>query len=140
MPVAPLNTFSPTRLNEICFGYHRGNRTATNPRKNTDFKASDLGINGLKQGGPDGRELSKREAGFPSIGISGFLGLGESGGSDYDFTRTFQFVDNLSLFRGKHAMKMGVDIQKRLSDANTINWPYGQIEYTNDISRNAGAA
>jgi hypothetical protein len=135
-----IHTFSPTRLNEFRFGYHRGNRTATNPRRGTDFKASDLGIMGLKQGGPDGRELSAREAGFPSIGIAGFLGMGESGGSDYDFTRTFQFVDNLSIFKGKHSLKMGVDLQRRLADANTINWPYGQISFTSDISGNAAAA
>jgi hypothetical protein len=138
--VQQIHTFSPTRLNEFRFGYHRGYRTATNPRKDTDFKASDIGVNGLRQGGPDGRELSKREAGFPSIGISGFLGLGESGGSDYDFTRTFQFVDNLSIFKGKHSLKMGADIQRRLSDANTINWPYGQTTFTSDISGNAAAA
>lgn len=138
--VQHVHTFSGTRLNEVRFGYHRGNRTATNPRKDTDFKASDIGITGLNQGGPDGRQLSKREAGFPSLAISGFLGLGESGGSDYDFTRTFQFVDNLSIFRGKHSLKMGADIQRRLSDANTINWPYGQISFTSDISGNAAAA
>jgi hypothetical protein len=138
--VQHIHTFSPVRLNELRFGYHRGYRTATNPRKGTSFKASEIGIHGLRQGGPDGRELSEREAGFPSIGISGFLGLGESGGSDYDFTRTFQFVDNLSIFKGKHSLKMGADIQRRLSDANTINWPYGQITFTNDISGNAAAA
>src|SRR3989441_8976733 len=119
------------RLNEFRFGYHRGYRTATNPRKGTDFKATDIGINGLKQGGPDGRELTRTEAGFPTISISGFLGLGESGGSDYDFTRTFQFVDNFSIFHGNHALKMGVDIRRAMGDANTINWPYGQIEFTN---------
>ena len=138
--VQHIHTFSGTRLNEFRFGYHRGNRTATNPREGTDFKASDIGINGLKQGGPDGRELSQEEAGFPTIGIAGFLGLGESGGSDYDFTRTFQFVDNVSIFKGKHALKMGADIQRRLSDANTINWPYGQISFTNDITGYSAAA
>ncbi len=138
--VQHVHTFNATRLNEVRFGYHRGNRTATNPRKDTAFKASDIGITGLNQGGPDGRELSQREAGFPSLVISGFLGLGESGGSDYDFTRTVQFVDNFSIFKGKHSLKMGADIQRRLSDANTINWPYGQISFTSDISGNAAAA
>jgi hypothetical protein len=133
-------TFTATRLNEFRFGFHRGNRTATNPREDTSFKAADLGIMGLKQGGPDGRELSPREAGFPSIGITGFLGLGESGGSDYDFSRTYQFVDNFSFFKGNHALKVGADIQRRLSDANTINWPYGQITFTSDITGNAAAA
>ena len=135
-----VHTLSPTRLNEFRFGYHRGYRTATNPRKGTDFKAASIGINGLKQGGPDGRELTEAEAGFPTLSIAGFLGLGESGGSDYDFTRTFQFVDNFSIFHGNHALKMGVDIRRAMGDANTINWPYGQIEFTSDISGNAAAA
>ncbi len=135
-----IHSFSPTRLNEIRFGYHRGYRTATNPRKNTGFKASDIGITGLKQGGPDGRELTQTEAGFPTISISGYQGLGESGGSDFDFTRTIQFVDNFSLFHGNHSLKMGVDIRRAMSDANTINWPYGQIDFTSDISGNAAAA
>jgi len=138
--VQEVHSFSPTRLNEVRFGYHRGYRTATNPRKNTSFKAADVGINGLKQGGPDGRELTQAEAGFPTISIAGYQGLGESGGSDFDFTRTVQFVDNFSVFHGAHALKMGADIRRAMSDANTINWPYGQIEFTSDIANNAAAA
>jgi hypothetical protein len=135
-----VHTFSPVLLNEFRFGYHRGSRDSTNPRKNTDFTASQVGINGLKQGGPNGRELTQAEAGFPTIDISGYLGMGETGGSDVDKTQTYQFVDNVSIFHGKHALKMGVDISRHLSNANTINWPYGQITFTSDISGDAGAA
>jgi len=135
-----VHTFSPTFVNEFRFGYHRGSRNSTNPRKNTDFTASQIGINGLKQGGPNGRELTQAEAGFPTINISGYVGLGETGGSDVDKTQTYQFVENVSLFRGKHSLKMGVDIGRHLSDANTINWPYGQITFTSDIAGEAGAA
>jgi Carboxypeptidase regulatory-like domain/TonB dependent receptor/TonB-dependent Receptor Plug Domain len=135
-----VHTFSPTLVNEFRFGYHRGSRNSTNPRKNTDFTASQIGISGLKQGGPNGRELRESEAGFPTINISGYLGLGETGGSDVDATQTYQFVENISLFRGKHSMKMGVDIGRHISDANTINWPYGQITFTSDIAGDAAAA
>jgi hypothetical protein len=135
-----VHTFSPRLLNEFRFGYHRGSRNSTNPRKNTDFTAADVGINGLKQGGPNGRELTQAEAGFPTINISGYLGLGETGGSDVDKTQTYQFVDNVSVFRGKHSLKMGADIGRHLSNANTINWPYGQITFTSDIAGDAGAA
>src|SRR5258708_6897717 len=89
----------------------------------TAFKVSDPSITVLKQGGPDGRELTQTEAGFPTISIAGYQGLGESGGSDYDFTRTIQFVDNFSLFHGNHSLRMAVDIRRAMSDANTINWP-----------------
>ena len=135
-----VHTFSPTLLNEFRFGYHRGSRNSTNPRKNTDFTASQIGINGLKQGGPNGRELKQEEAGFPTINIDGYVGFGETGGSDVDKTQTYQFVDNVSLFRGKHTLKMGADIGRHISNANTINWPYGQITFTSDIAGDGGAA
>ena len=102
-------------VNEFRFGYHRGSRNSTNPRKNTNFTASQIGIKGLKQGGPNGRELTQVEAGFPTINISGYVGFGETGGSDVDATQTYQLVDNVSLFRG-------------------------QITFTNDIAGDAGAA
>lgn len=135
-----VHTFSPTLLNEFRFGYHRGSRDSTNPRKNTDFTASEIGINGLKQGGPNGRELTQAEAGFPTIALSGYVGFGETGGSDVDKTQTYEFVDNVTVIRGNHALKMGADIGRHLSNANTINWPYGQITFTSDIAGDAGAA
>jgi hypothetical protein len=138
--VQEIHTFSGSRVNEVRFGYQRGFRTSTNPRKGTDFSAASVGINGLLQGGPTGRPLTKQEAGFPNLSISGFLGISETGGSDYDFSRTFQLVDNFSLFHGNHAFKMGVDIRRAMSDADTINWPYGQIDFTSDISGNAASA
>jgi len=76
----------------VRFRYQRGFRTSTNPRKGTDFSAASVGINGPLQGGPNGRPLTKQEAGFPTLSISGFLGIAETGGSDYDFSRTFQIV------------------------------------------------
>ena len=93
-----------------------------------------IGINGLKQGGPNGRELTQAEAGFPTINISGYLGLGETGGSDVDATQTYQFVENVSLFRGKHCDENGRRYRPSHLDANTINWPYGQITFTSDIA------
>jgi hypothetical protein len=92
-----VHTFTPTMLNEFRFGYYRGYNRSANPRAGTDFKASDIGINGLKQGGPDGRELTPEEAGYPRITIDGYERLGDGGGG-YDFARTFQFVDNLLRF------------------------------------------
>jgi len=71
-----VHTFGATLLNEFRFGYHRANKVNTGQFTNTNFKACDVGIKGLLQGGPDGRELTMEEAGFPSITIAGFLGIG----------------------------------------------------------------
>jgi len=69
--------FSSTLLNEFRFVITPGVHRASSPRKNTDFEASSVGINGLKQGGPDGRDLSPSEAGFPSSNIEGYCGIGD---------------------------------------------------------------
>ncbi len=136
-----VHTFSPTLLNEFRFGYQRQIIEQFSPRSNTAFKAEDLGINGLKAGGPNGRSLVGREAGFPSIGIQGFVGMGDATlGYPIDRTQIFQFVNNLSVIRGNHAMKMGVDGRRLLDDASTINWPWGQMSFTSDISGNSAAA
>lgn len=139
--VQEVHTFSPTLLNEIRFGYQRGFKFRRSPLSKTGFKIEDLGINGFNIGGPNGRPLSQEESGFPIINIAGYMGMGDStDGEAQDFSRTFQMVDNLSVIRGAHAMKMGVDIRRMLGDANTTNAPYGRLDFTNDIADDAAAA
>ncbi|HYM11208.1 MAG TPA: TonB-dependent receptor [Bryobacterales bacterium] len=135
-----LHTFSPTLLNEVRFGWQKGHVQLLSPRQNTSFRVSDLGINGMNVGGPSGRPLTAPESGFPVIGISGYLGLGDDqASSNLDDSRTYQWVDNLSIIHGRHSMKMGVDARRLLDDATTNNWPFGQIAFTGDITGNAAA-
>jgi hypothetical protein len=137
-----VHTFKPTLLNEFRFGYQRGNRTQLSPLRNTNFSQDDIGIHGLKVNGPDGRPFTKIETGFPEIDIQGFVGMGDRnvGGYCLDFSRTFQFVDNLTVIRGSHALKVGVDIRHLMDDASTSNWPFGQMSFTDDIANNALAS
>jgi len=136
-----VHTFSPTLLNELRFGWQKGNIQLLSPRQNTDFRIASLGIQGMNVGGPDGRPLTAAESGFPVIGIDGFLGMGDSAASsNLDNSRSYQWVDNLSVIRGHHSMKMGVDVRRLLDDATTNNWPFGQISFTNDISGFSAAA
>jgi outer membrane receptor protein involved in Fe transport len=137
-----VHTFNPTLLNEFRFGYQRGNRNQLSPLRNTNFTQDDIGIHGMKVNGPNGRPFTQIETGFPVIDISGFVGMGDRnvGGYCLDFSRTFQFVDNLSVIRGNHAMKVGADIRRLLDDASTSNWPFGEINFTDDIANNAMAS
>jgi outer membrane receptor protein involved in Fe transport len=136
-----VHTFNPGLLNELRFGWEKGNVALLSPRQNTDFRIESLGIQGLKVGGPDGRPLTASESGFPVIGIDGYLGMGDSAASsNLDNSRTFQWVDNLSLIRHRHSMKMGVDARRLLDDATTNNWPFGNIAFTADIASNSAAA
>jgi len=137
-----LHTFSGTKLNEFRFGYTRGAKRRLSPRAGTDFTAEkNLGISGLKVGGPNGRALQDFENGFPQLNINGYAGMGDStGGEALDTNSTYQFVDNFSIIRGRHALKMGADIRRFQSDANTTNVPFGQLNFTRDISGNPVAA
>ncbi|MEZ5401639.1 MAG: TonB-dependent receptor [Bryobacteraceae bacterium] len=136
-----IHTFSPAFLNEARFGWNRANAAKLSPRTGTGFTIASLGINGLNVGGPNGRPLRADEQGFPVMNITGYMGLGDSGASsNLDYSRTFQFVDNVSVIRGGHALKMGIDVRRLLDDATTNNWPFGNMAFTNDISGNGASA
>jgi hypothetical protein len=136
-----VRTFSATFLNELRFGWHKGDTRKLSPRTETDFTIESLGISGLKVGGPDGRPLRADEQGFPVLGIEGFLGMGDSqASSNLDNSRTYQLVDNLSFFRGAHSMKAGFDVRRHLDDATTNNWPFGNMSFTRDVTGNGAAA
>jgi len=99
--VQEVHTFNPGLLNEVRFGWQRGNVAVLSPRQGSSFRVSDLGITGMDVGGPAGRPLTAPESAFPVIGISGYLGMGDDqASSNLDNSRTYQWVDNLSVIRG----------------------------------------
>jgi hypothetical protein len=137
-----LHTFSGTKLNEFRFGYNRGGAEQFSTRMGTGFTAAkDLGIQGLLVGGPGGRVLQDFENGFPSISITNYVGMGDStGGAAIDHSRSYQFLDNFSLIKGRHTIKFGGDVRKLVGDANSNNTPFGNIVFTRDITNVAAAA
>ncbi|MEX2263138.1 MAG: TonB-dependent receptor [Bryobacteraceae bacterium] len=139
--VQHIHTFSPSLLNEFRFGFHKGDIRRIGPRTGTGFKIEDLGINGMLVGGPDGRPLRDDEQGFPTINIEGYLGMGElAASSNIDNSRTYQWVNNVSVIKGRHALKFGGDIRYHLDEATTNNWPFGQVTFNRDISGLGAAA
>lgn len=142
LAVQHVTTWSSTLMNEMRFGYMRGDLNRLSPRRLEGFDvAQDLGIRGMLVGGPNGRQPNENEIGFPTITIQGFNGFGDStGGEGIDLSQTYQFVDNLTLIRGKHAIKMGGDIRRLRGDATSTNAPFGALDFTRDISGHAAAA
>ena len=135
-----IHTFTPALLNELRGGFDLENVAQLGKRTNTSFTIESLGINGLKVGGPNGRPLRKDEEGFPLLGISGYLGMGDDlAASNLDNSRTYQFVDNLTWVKGKHTLKFGGDVRKLFDDATTNNWPFGSLSFTGDISGDPAA-
>ena len=83
--VQHVTTWSATVLNEVRFGYMRGDLNRLSPRRDTGFSVEeDLGIHGMLVGGPNGRPPNEIEIGFPTINIQGFNGFGDGTGGEGD--------------------------------------------------------
>jgi outer membrane receptor protein involved in Fe transport len=129
-----VHIFSPTLTNEFRVGFDLENVAQLGTHRTAGFIES-LGITGMKVNGPNGRPLNTDEEGFPLLGISGYLGMGDDlAASNLDNSRTYQFVDNLTLIKGKHAFKFGADFRKLLDDATTNNTPFGQLSFDGSLS------
>ena len=137
-----VTTWSANILNEIRFGYMRGDLNRLSPRRTTGFTVEqDLGIRGMLVGGPNGRPPNELEIGFPTINIQGFNGFGDNvGGEGVDKSQTFQVVNNFTIIRGRHALKMGADVRRLMGDATSTNAPFGALDFNRDISGHAAAA
>jgi len=140
--VQHVTTWSSNILNEVRFGYMRGDLNRLSPRRLTGFNVrDDLGINGMLVGGPNGRLPTEVEVGFPTITIQGFDGFGDStAGEGIDKSQTYQFVNTLTVIRGQHAFKMGADVRRLMGDATSVNSPFGALDFTRDISGHSAAA
>ena len=120
----------------------RGDLNRLSPRRLTGFSVEeDLGIHGMLVGGPNGRPPNENEIGFPTINIQGFNGFGDNvGGEGIDLSQTYQLVDNLTLIRGSHALKIGGDVRRLLGDATSTNAPFGALDFTRDITGHAAGS
>lgn len=135
-----VHVFSPTFINEFRGGFDFENVAQLSTRTNTGFTIESLGITGLKVGGPSGRPLRADEQGFPILDISGYIGIGDDfAASNLDNSKTIQFVDNVTLIRGKHTIKLGGDVRKLLDDATTNNWPFSNMSFSGDLSGDSAA-
>jgi hypothetical protein len=127
-----VHTFSPKLVNELRLGVSLEHQKETGTEYGTSFTTASIGINGFVQPGPTGQlngaPWPASEAGFPSISISGYLGLGDSIAPDD--SRTYQVVDNVTWNRGRHTLIFGVDIRHDQDDADTSNTPFGSISFT----------
>ena len=133
-----LHTFSASMVNELLLGYDFEHVKQLSTRTNTDFTAASIGINGFVQ--PNGEPWPPSEQGFPVLGISGALTLGDtSSASNLDDSRTYQFIDNFSWTRGQHTLVFGAEVRHLQDNATTNNTPWGSITFNGVQTGNAFA-
>ncbi len=120
------HTFSPTLLNELKIAFARDSVDS----HDINFgQQVDLGIQGIDNPGND-----PAIGGMPDFGFGGaipFEGVGSWPNSNRDAQNTYELIDNLSWYRGRHSFKMGVDI-RRYQDNNENKPPELRGSYSFD--------
>ena len=131
-----VHTFSPAVVNETLFSVNYGTLNQLSPRAATGFSISKtLGINGFDTEGPNGPPIQQQFQGFPQLSISSFLAMGDNdGGQAEDQSKTYQFVDNVSISHGRHFVKFGGELRKVDDNADTSNSSWGNETFNGGLS------
>ncbi len=119
--------FSSSAINQFRFSV---NKIDAQPAVTSGLTNSAYGINV--------QNTNPLAVGLPSIAISGFPGLGDP---QQPFVQrnndVYQFTDDFSWLRGKHAFKFGLDVRQEHMFIAFINRPNGDYTFTSAISGNA---
>ena len=111
------HTLRPTLMNEFKFGMVRRDFFNQRYGKDSDF-AGQAGLKGVSK------------AGFPIIGVTGFTGLS---GSPFRYSSPlldFQVQNAISWFRGKHALKAGIEGRFGIFNDDTDTSSSGNFSFT----------
>lgn len=129
--VSDVHTFSPRLVNEFRFGINSVKLNWASYDSNTTTSA-DVGIPGIN-------DFCSFCGGLARIAISGMSTFGHT---PYAPTRrhttAFEWIDNVTMIRGKNTIKVGVDISKiRASLFQTSN-PVGEFDFDANLTSNEG--
>ena len=104
--VSETHTFSRSIVNEVRYAFNYTHFVVLQLNANSNVAAS-LGLGGIPGGSNNG--------GLPSISIGGNAGLSGAGSPGYlpadEHQNNWQFLDNVTINKGKHSLKMGVSLQ-----------------------------
>ncbi len=105
--IGETHIFNPTLINEFHMGYSRNHSERLQFDANENLSAS-VGIPGVP--------YSTNNGGLPQFSVAGFNTFGSS---EYQPTvesqEVYQFVDSLTLIRGRHTIKFGAEIKPRVN-------------------------
>jgi hypothetical protein len=121
------HTFSGHIINEFRVGFSRLN--ATRLSESTDRLLETFGFKGIP--------YYPYIGGLPTIGVTGYLGIGENGTlPNIKLSQVKQFSDSVSVVRGAHSIKAGVDLRFIISDAFTPSGTRGGYTFTGAYTQN----
>ena len=136
-----IHIFTPALINEFRYGYSTSRDDSFNPRANTTFDLSTIGLDAFRVVTDGNRKLTPREVGVPSMNVSGFQGLAEAdGGNGFDDNRLHQYSNNVSFTRGSHAYKFGAEYRRISLFRGAANVPRGSFDFNGNLANNGFAS
>jgi hypothetical protein len=131
-----IHVFSPAAVLETRYGFTRSKDDSFNPRANTDFSLSALGMDAFRVVNDGNRPLTQREVGLPSINLSnGLQSLAErDGGNGFDDNKLHQVSSSLNLSFGRHNVKVGGEYRHITLFRGAANVPRGAFSFTGNIT------
>jgi hypothetical protein len=120
-------TLSPTVLNQARFGYTRRESNGVGPVNN-----------GLVVPGTPTNSFSSA---LPTFSVSGYQQIGPPAGANSRFTTSVsEYLDTLSMVRGKHSIKFGADIRREALDVLQPANPAGAYTFNTTGTNKSGVA
>jgi len=136
-----IHVFTPSFIMESRYGYTQSNDDSFNPRANTNFDLTALGLDGFRVVNDNNRKLTPRETGVPSMNVSGFQALAErDGGNGYDQNKLHQLSQSFNLSFGSHNVKAGWEFRRISLYRGAANVPRGSFDFNGNIAGNSVAA
>ncbi|MEW5974919.1 MAG: TonB-dependent receptor [Acidobacteriota bacterium] len=133
--VSNIRVLNPAAVNEFRFGYSRW------INENLGFNANVRDVIGELGGIPGIAQPFPEIYGIPEIDIVGFSGFGDHGFLPFiDRNNYLQFVDNISLTRGKHSFRFGGEIRRDMFNELGNSFPRGAFRFDGFATRNPAAA
>ncbi|MEX2264425.1 MAG: carboxypeptidase-like regulatory domain-containing protein [Bryobacteraceae bacterium] len=106
-----IHSFGPSTINELRFGFNISDDLTSNPRTDdTSFDMDALGIGQMRVFSDGNRKLTPREHGLPRLNGLPFPVGENTNGNGYDNMDTVQVGDHVSMFRGRHNIKIGGEV------------------------------
>ena len=113
---------SPSMYYEARIGFTRMYEAIIDELYSQKTLAESMGIPNANGGGAAG--------GMTNINISGTVGLGDGSGTLFKYNTNYEYGQAFSWVKGKHELKLGVDIMSRRFAFFSPTWPVGTMSFS----------
>ena len=128
LAVSVPHTFSASTIGELRIGYNRPNYFLLQEGSGGTNYATALGLNNLLK--------DPKSYGVPSLGISGFSGIGDGTEPNGQLFNIYMLINQFTLIRGPHTIKFGGEGRKtNYNDRGEID-ARGAFSFTGALTQN----